>query len=216
MVLVNDILELAMSVIRRESAAVATLREQLDERFVEAARTLLACPGHVLVTGAGTSNPVAARFAHLLSCCGTPALFLHPGDSQHGLSGAVTERDVLVAISKGGETTEVNHLAGIGKQRGAKLIALTENPQSTLGQLADVVLEVQAPAEVDPYGMIATGSSLVTAAVCDALCVVLLQMRGYSKDEFGRTHPGGAVGAKLSAEAKQMPADSGEHGRSEQ
>ena len=207
MVLADDILELARSVIRQESTAVATLQEQLDERFVESAQTLLACRGHVLVAGAGTSNPVAARFAHLLSCCGTPALFLHPGDSQHGLSGAVTERDVLVAISKGGETTEVNHLAGIAKQRGVKLIALTEVPHSTLGRLADVVLQVQAPADVDPYGMIATGSSLVTAALCDALCVALLHMRGYSKEEFGRTHPGGAVGVKLAEEAKQISRD---------
>jgi arabinose-5-phosphate isomerase len=140
---------------------------------------------------------VAARLAHLLSCCGTPALFIHPGDSQHGLAGAVTKRDVLFTISKGGETAEVNHLARIAKKQGATVIALTENPDSTLGRLSDVVLRVQAPAGADPYGMIATGSSLVNAAVGDALCVVLLKLRGYSKEDFGVTHPGGAVGKKL-------------------
>jgi arabinose-5-phosphate isomerase len=124
-------------------------------------------------------------------------LFIHPGDGQHGLSGAVTSKDILMAISKGGETTEVNHLARIAKQRGAILIALTEKPDSTLGQMSDIVLKVVAPVDVDPYGMIATGSSLVNSAFCDALCVVLLKLRGYSQEHFGQTHPGGAVGLKL-------------------
>jgi D-arabinose 5-phosphate isomerase GutQ len=193
----EETLELARQTIRRESAAVATLVEQLDERFVEAAQKLLACRGHVLVAGSGTSHAVAARLAHLLSCCGTPALFIHPGDAQHGLAGAVAAGDVLVAISKGGETTEVIHLARVAKKRGAEVIALTENPASTLGKLSDAVLRVQAPADADPYGMIATGSSLVNAAYGDALCVVLLHLRGYSVDEFGETHPGGAVGLKV-------------------
>lgn len=197
----DEILELAHSVIQQESAGVATLVEQLDDHFVETAQRLLACEGHVLVAGAGTSNPVAARLAHLLSCCGTPALFIHPGDSQHGLSGAVTEHDVLIAISKGGETTEVNHLVRIAKQRGATVIALTENPNSTLGKLSDMVLRVQAPSDVDPYSMIATGSSLVNAAMGDALCIVLLKLRGYSKEDFGVTHPGGAVGNKLAVDS---------------
>jgi len=142
---------------------------------------------------------VGARLAHLLSCCGTPALFIHPGDAQHGLSGAVTDRDVLILISKGGETTEVNTLASIAKQRGARLIALTEQPDSSLGRMSDLVLCVRPPAGVDPYGMIATGSSLVNAAFGDALCVVLLHMRGYTREQFGQTHPGGAVGRQRAA-----------------
>jgi len=186
-------------VIRLESAGVAALCAQLDQHFIDAAYLMLNCQGHVLVAGSGTSHPVAARLAHLLSCCGTPALFIHPGDSQHGLSGAVTGRDVLFAISKGGETVEVNHLAKIAKSRGAKLIGLTEKPASTLGQMCDVVLQIQAPADVDPYGMIATGSSLANAAIGDALCVVLLNLRGYTKEKFGETHPGGAVGQKLAS-----------------
>jgi len=194
----NEILELARSTIQREIGGIATLVNQLDDGFVEAVETLLKCEGHILVTGAGTSNPVAARLAHLLSCCGTPALFIHPGDSQHGLAGAVTKQNVLLAISKGGETTEVIHLAQVAKNRGATVIAITENPDSTLGKLSDVVLLVQAPPDVDPHGMIATGSSLINAAMGDALCVVLLHLRGYSLEEFGETHPGGAVGRKLS------------------
>ncbi len=196
----DEILSLAKSVIEKESSAVLSLVGQLDGTLVEAANLLLACQGHVLVAGSGTSHAVGARLAHLLSCCGTPSLFIHPGDTQHGLSGAVTGRDVLIAISKGGETTEINQLARVARKRGARLIAITEKPNSTLAQLSDVILKVQAPADVDPYGMIATGSSLVNSAYCDALCVVMLQLRGYSKESFGETHPGGAVGIRLADE----------------
>jgi len=194
----DEILNLARSVIQREIDGIATLMDQMDDSFVEVVEKMLDCEGHVLVTGAGTSNPVAARLAHLLSCCGTPALFIHPGDSQHGLAGAVTGKDILIAISKGGETTEINHLAQVAKARGATVIAMTEKPESTLGKMSHAILPVKAPPEGDPHGMIATGSSLVNSAMGDALCVVLLQLRGYSLEKFGETHPGGAVGRKLS------------------
>jgi len=197
-VLADQILATARSVIEREIASIASLTEQLDESFVAVASTLLECSGHVLVSGTGTSNPVAARLAHLLSCCGTPALFIHPGDSQHGLSGAVTARDVVIAVSRGGETAEVNHLARISKGRGATLIAFTEKPDSSLGRLSDLVLRIQPAPEADPFGMIATGSSLTVCAMADALCVVMLELRGYTRDAFASTHPGGAVGRMLS------------------
>jgi len=186
--------ELAAGVIRKESAAVASAADQLPEEFAPAVRMLLECTGHVIVSGSGTSHAVALRFAHLLSCVGTPALFLHPGDSQHGAAGAVRSGDVWIGISKGGETTEVCFLASIAKQRGAKVVAITEKPASTLGQTADLVLTVQAPDDIDPYGMIATGSSLFSSAFCDAICVALLELSGYSVESFGETHPGGAVG----------------------
>ena len=191
---VEDILATARAVIERESASIVALVDQLDAHFVDVAQTLRNCQGHVLVTGVGTSHAVAARLAHLLTCCGTPALFIHPGDSQHGLSGAVTGRDVLIAISRGGETTEVNFLAQIARQRGAKVISLTEKPDSTLGKLSDHILRIQAAPDVDPFGVIAVGSSLTVCAMGDALCVVLLHMRGHSVESFGETHPGGAVG----------------------
>jgi arabinose-5-phosphate isomerase len=191
------ILELAAGVIRRESAAIADLAEQLPGELPRAVRLMLECRGHVLVSGSGTSNAVAQRFAHLLSCCGTPALFLHPGDAQHGGAGAIRAEDVWIGLSKGGETTEVCFLAGIAKERGATVIAITEKPESTLGRLAEVVLDVRVPDGVDPYGMIATGSSLFSAALTDALCVALLELRGYTLERFGETHPGGAVGLRL-------------------
>jgi D-arabinose 5-phosphate isomerase GutQ len=193
----EEILLIASNVIKSESEAVLAIIPQLNLSFVEAAELLFNCKGHVLVSGSGTSHAVALRLAHLLSCCGTPALFIHPGDSQHGLAGAVRTEDVLIALSKGGETVEVNYLAAYANKQGAKVIGLTEKPVSTLGKQSDVILEIKAPASVDPYGMIATGSSLVNSAFADALCVVLLQLRGYTKEAFSQTHPGGAVGIKI-------------------
>lgn len=193
----EQIVELGADVVRREGAAVVALGGALPGTFAAAVRLMLDCRGHVIVSGSGTSNAVAQRFAHLLSCVGTPALFLHPGDSQHGSAGAITADDVWVGLSKGGETSEVIFLAGIARKRGARVVAITEQPASTLGRLADVVLEVAAPGDVDPYGMIATGSSLFNAALCDAICVALLELRGYSVDDFGETHPGGAVGHRI-------------------
>jgi len=193
----EEIIATAKKVIEDESAAVLTLIEQINSNFVDAVKLMFDCQGHILVAGAGTSHSVARRLAHLLSCCGTPALLIDVGDSQHGLSGAVTKRDVLIALSKGGQTKEVITLAKVARARGAKIIALTEKPDSELSNISDVILQVVAPPDVDPYGMVATGSSLVNAAIGDALCVVLLNMKGYSVEEFGETHTGGAVGKKL-------------------
>jgi arabinose-5-phosphate isomerase len=190
----------ASQVIRDEAAAVDELAARLPAELPRAVGLLLDCQGHVIVSGAGTSHAVGLRFAHLLSCCGTPAFFLHPGDSQHGAAGALRDGDVWVALSKGGETAEVCFLAHIARKRGASVVAITEQPDSTLGRLADVVLVTHAPASVDPYGMVATGSSLVVSALCDAICVALLELRGYTKDAFGETHPGGAVGHRLRQE----------------
>ena len=189
--------QLGREVIEREAAAVASVSDQLDATFEQVVRVLLECEGKVLVSGSGTSHAVALRFAHLLSCVGTPALFLHPGDSQHGASGAVGAGDVWIGLSKGGETTEVIFLAGIARKRGATVVAITERPDSSLGGLADIVLHVTAPEGVDPFGMVATGSSLFNSALCDAVCVALLELRGYSVDDFGETHPGGAVGHRI-------------------
>lgn len=193
----QDILSIAKETICLESDAIATLKDQLDEQFNLAINTILNCKGHVIVAGSGTSHAVALRFAHLLSCCGTPSMFLHPGDSQHGSAGALKQEDVLIALSKGGETAEVNFLAGVAKSRGVQVISITEKSVSTLAQLSDIVLKIKAPEGIDPYGMIATGSSLFNSAFCDAICITLLKVRGYSLEQFGQTHPGGAVGLKL-------------------
>jgi D-arabinose 5-phosphate isomerase GutQ len=187
----------AREVIDREAEGVRALAGQMDESLGEIVDLLFHCQGHVLVTGAGTSHAIAQRLAHLLSCSGTPALCVSAADSLHGASGAVTAKDVVYALSKGGRTAEINRFVEIAKARGAKVVAQTEAPDSPLGQLADVVYRIQAVGDVDPYGMIATGSSLVAGAAGDVLCVLLLERRGYSLEQFGETHPGGAVGERL-------------------
>ena len=187
----------AREVLEREAEGVRALIAQMDERLVEVVDLLYHCRGHVLVTGAGTSHAMAQRLAHLLSCSGTAALCVSAADSLHGGAGAVTANDVVYAISKGGRTAEINQFVAIAKSRGAGVVAQTENPDSPLGRLSDAVYVVKAIGDVDPYGMIATGSSLVNGAAGDVLCVLLLERRGYSREQFGQTHPGGAVGEKL-------------------
>jgi D-arabinose 5-phosphate isomerase GutQ len=189
----------ARAVVEREARAVAALADQFDQGLADVLALLLNCQGHVLVTGAGTSHAMAQRLAHLLSCCGTPALCISAADSIHGGSGAITADDVVFVISKGGHSAEINQFVEIARQRGAKVIAQTENPQSPLARMSDAVFHVRTVGDVDPYGMIATGSSLVNGAAGDALCVLLLELRGYTRDDFGVTHPGGAVGKKLAA-----------------
>ena len=187
----------ARRVIESEARAVCALNNQLTEDIAKVVDIILNCKGHVLTAGAGTSWAIAERFAHLLACCGTPALFINAANAIHGGAGAVTQKDVVYVISKGGRSAELNEFVRIAKGRGAKIIAHTEKPDSQLGRLSDAVYHIVAPEDVDPYGMIATGSSLVNAAACDALCILLLELRGYTKEDFARTHPGGAVGQRL-------------------
>lgn len=192
------LIDKARQVVLREAAAIKALAEQFDSGLERVVRLLIECRGHILTTGAGTSHAMAQRFAHLLSCCGVPALCIDAGDALHGGAGAITSNDVLFVISKGGQSAEVNQLAQIAKERGAKVVAQTENPDSALARLSDAVYRVQAVGDVDPYGMIATGSSLVNGAAGDVLCALLLEAKRYTREEFGRTHPAGAVGRKLS------------------
>jgi arabinose-5-phosphate isomerase len=195
-----QMLERARRVIESEAKAVNSLKDRLTEELTGIVDMIINCKGHILTAGAGTSWTIAERFAHLLACCGTPALFVNAANAIHGGSGSITEKDIVYVISKGGQSTELNNFVQIARDRGAKIIAHTEKPDSELGRLSDAVYHVVAPQDVDPYGMIATGSSLVNVAACDVLCILLLELRGYNKEQFGRTHPGGAVGKKLAKE----------------
>ena len=178
----DEILSRARAVVAREAAAVAALAPQLDEGLVDVVELLLDCEGHCLVTGAGTS-----------------ALCISAADGLHGGAGAIRASDVLYVISKGGRSAEVNAFVDIAKGRGAKIVAQTETVSSPLAEKSDAVFCVRSVGEVDPYGMIATGSSLVNGAAGDAVCVLLLELRGHAKEAFGATHPGGAVGHMLAA-----------------
>jgi len=194
----SQLLHKAQNVIQNETDALFSIKEQLDaDNLEQITKMILDCPGHILVAGAGTSRAVAVRFAHLLACCGTPALPINAADALHGGAGAIKKDDVIFVISKGGRSREINNFVEIAKGRGATIIAQTEKPDSPLGQMSDAIYHIVTPSEADPYGMIATGTSLLNALAGDVLCTLLLDIRGYSKEEFGVTHPEGAVGVRL-------------------
>jgi arabinose-5-phosphate isomerase len=196
----NDaLLELGRSVIRGDIDALAMAEADLDEGFVAAVDLLLGVRGKVLVTGMGTSGATARRIAHLLSCGGTPAVFVHAADGLHGGLGAVARGDCVIAISKGGESDELNEYCRRARALGAIVIAMTAEATSPLALIADHVLPIVTPPESDPGEMMAMGSALATCAVGDALAVVLMQLRGYAWERFESSHPGGAVGKRIEA-----------------
>ncbi|GAB4477207.1 MAG: hypothetical protein Kow00124_20120 [Anaerolineae bacterium] len=185
----------------RTGEAIAGLADQLGGSFVQAVDVILGCRGHVIVSGAGTSSTIARRLAHLLTCVGAPALYLDSGQAVHGSAAAITAHDVLVVISKGGQTDELNTLARLAHERGAPVIAMTGSSSSPLAQLSDVVLAYTVDRSLDGgEGSIALGSSLASGAVGDALCFAVLSVRGFNPTEFLKVHPAGAVGKQLRAE----------------
>lgn len=190
----SEVLEAAREAIRREGSGVAGVADRIDDTFLEVVALLQSCTGKVFVTGSGTNGAVARRMAHLLSVCGTPSLFLPGMDALHGTMGAVVAGDVLITISRGGESSELNDLSARVRQRGVPVVALTAAPESTLARLADISVVLDADDEVDPGGVIAMGSTLIAAVWGDALALVLMRLRGYGWDEVLFTHPAGAVG----------------------
>jgi arabinose-5-phosphate isomerase len=193
----EQMLHLAQQIIRQEIAALESAAAGFDSSFVVVARLLAACTGLVWVTGVGTSAAVGSRFAHILSCCGRRSMLLSPADGLHGHSAVFQPEDLLVAISRGGESEEVNRMVRIARDRGTPTIALVHDTGSTLAQTADHVLPIHSPAEYELLGYLATTSTIVFSAVCDGLCAVVAQATGRSADELRGIHPGGAVGRQL-------------------
>ena len=195
-------LDVARRQIRLEADAVRAVADQLDEAFVAAAQLTLDCSGKVFTVGSGTSGMVARRMAHLLSVCGRASVFLHPMDALHGSSGALAAGDVIIAISKGGESAEINDLCVLARTRGLSVIALTAKRQSALAEMADVTVTLTTSDDADPGGIVAMGSTLVTAVWGDALGYVLMHYNGYSWDQVLSSHPAGAVGQR-----RDLPSD---------
>ncbi|MFB0545478.1 MAG: SIS domain-containing protein [Anaerolineae bacterium] len=188
------VLALARTTMRQESEAILALAEGLDDSFWICAQLISACQGLVWVTGAGTSAAVAQRFAHILNCCGTRSMFLHPSDSLHGHAGVLAEEDMLIAMSRGGESSEVNALVDIANQRNLTTVAFVHNTDSTLARACKYVLPIRSKQEHELKGYIATTSTVAFSAMCDALSTVVWEAKGYTLKEFSKTHPGGAVG----------------------
>ncbi|GAA3919959.1 KpsF/GutQ family sugar-phosphate isomerase [Microbacterium invictum] len=190
----STLLDAARLVVRNEGAAVLAVADQIDETFIEVVDLLENCRGKVFVTGSGTSGAVARRMAHLLAVCGTPSVFIHPMDALHGTMGALAPGDVLISISRGGESSEINDFSTRAQRRSVKVVAITAAPSSSLGRLADLTVTLATEGDGDPGGVIAMGSTLVTAVWGDALANILMRRRGYGWDQVLETHPAGAVG----------------------
>ena len=187
----------AARTIEIEAAALANLRARLDGAFAAACRICLGCQGRVVVTGMGKSGHVARKIAATLASTGTPAFFLHPGEASHGDIGMITRADVLLALSNSGETAEVVSLLPYLKRLGVPLIALTGDASSSLARAADVHLDVAVPQEACPHNLAPTASTTAALVMGDALAVALLEARGFSADDFARSHPGGDLGRRL-------------------
>lgn len=194
----NDrVLELARRVIEIEADAVRALAERLDRHFVAAVELILASSGRVIVSGVGKSGHIGRKFAATLASTGTPAYFVHAAEAAHGDLGMITSNDVLIALSYSGSGEELLKIVPLVKRQGAKLIAITGNPDSPLAREADVHLNGAVREEACPLNLAPTASTTASLALTDALAVALLDARGFGADDFARSHPGGALGRRL-------------------
>ncbi len=199
---------MAYQTIHQEIKALKTLSEGLNDAFWTCARLLGECSGLIWVTGVGTSAAVASRFAHLLTDCGARAMFLSPADGLHGHSAVMMPGDLLVAMSRGGESDEVIQMVKTARQRGVATVALVHNTDSTLALACDCVLPVRSKQEYELMRYVATTSTVAFSAICDALCAIVLEIKGYTVEQFAQAHPGGAVGQVLAPYAQGKGDDS--------
>jgi len=190
-------LNLARQVLAIEAEAIHALSARLDNSFAHAVALCLACTGRIIVSGMGKSGHIAGKIASTLASTGTPSFFVHPGEASHGDLGMITPQDVVIALSNSGESPELVAIVPLIKRIGAKLIAMTGNVQSTMAREADIHLDASVTQEACPLGLAPTASTTAALALGDALAVALLDARGFGKDDFARSHPGGALGRRL-------------------
>jgi arabinose-5-phosphate isomerase len=193
----EHLLALARQVLDIEADALRTLSTRLDDGFARAVSLILACTGRVVVSGMGKSGHVGSKIAATLASTGTPAFFMHPGEASHGDLGMIAPNDVVLALSNSGESSEIVSIVPLIKRRGARLVAMTGNPNSTMAREADVHLNAGVDKEACPLNLAPTASTTAALALGDALAVALLDARGFSADDFARTHPGGSLGRRL-------------------
>ena len=185
---------LARKVLQTEAAAILALVERLDHRFEQAVNLLLECRGRVIVTGMGKSGIISRKIAATLTSTGTPAFFLHPAEAIHGDLGVIQADDVVVAVSRSGETDEILRLLETIKRLGARLVAITGDCRSTLGKAADVALDCQVSKEACPLNLVPTASTTAALALGDALAMTVLVAKGFRPEDFANLHPGGKLG----------------------
>ena len=190
-------LALAREVLTTEAAAITALSTRIGAAFVATVELILHCQGRVVVCGVGKSGHIGRKLAATLASTGTPAFFVHPTDASHGDLGMITQDDVVIMLSNSGETDELVTLTPHLKREGARLVALTGNEQSSLAQAADIHLDAAVDTEACPLGLAPTASTTAALALGDALALALLDARGFSTEDFARSHPGGTLGRRL-------------------
>jgi len=193
----DGVIAIAKRVLSIEEEALRAVRERLGGEVYRAMDVIVSCKGRVVFTGMGKSGLVCRKIAATFASTGTPALFLHPAEGGHGDLGMLTKGDVLVAVSSSGETEEMIRLLPAVKRLGVPIICMTGKMNSTMAKRADVVLDISVREEACPLGLAPTASTIVTMALGDALAVTLLEMRGFTEEDFAFFHPGGAIGKRL-------------------
>ena len=193
----DALLKSARRVFDIEREALVAVLERLDGGFTRACELILATQGRVVCTGMGKSGHIARKIAATLASTGTPAFYVHPGEAGHGDLGMITDADIVLALSNSGETDELVTLLPVLARQGNRLIAMTGRPQSTLARQADAHIDASVPAEACPLDLAPTSSTTAALVLGDALAVALLEARGFTADDFARSHPAGALGRRL-------------------
>jgi arabinose-5-phosphate isomerase len=188
---------LGLAVIHTETQAIKVLADRIDEIFVQACEFMLECEGRIVVIGMGKSGHIGNKIAATLASTGSPAFFVHPGEASHGDLGMITPKDVVLALSNSGETEEILVILPLIKRLGVPLITLTGNQHSTLAKAATVNIDVSVEKEACPLGLAPTSSTTAALVMGDALAIALLEAKGFSANDFARSHPGGRLGRRL-------------------
>ena len=193
----DAIIALAQAVIENEAAAVSALLDRIDDSFCRACQIMLDCEGRIVVIGMGKSGHIGGKIAATLASTGTPAFFVHPAEASHGDLGMIKKTDVVLALSNSGETDEVNLILPLLKRLGVRIIAMTGNTDSTLARHADIHLDVSVAEEACPLGLAPTSSTTVALVMGDVLAVSLLESKGFTREDFARSHPAGQLGRRI-------------------
>ena len=189
--------QLGRAVVNIETAAVNALADRINDDFAQACGHLLTCKGRIVVTGMGKSGHIGSKIAATLASTGSPAFFVHPGEASHGDLGMITPNDVVLALSNSGETSELLTIVPLIKRLGVPLIAMTGNPHSNLAKESDIHIDVSVAQEACPLNLAPTSSTTAALVMGDALAIALLESRGFTEEDFARSHPGGSLGRRL-------------------
>lgn len=203
----DQIRSLAHDVLDIEANAIRALKERIDEPFLKACELILHCKGRIVVTGMGKSGHIGGKIAATLASTGTPSFFVHPGEASHGDLGMITKDDVVIAISNSGETNELLTIIPMIKRLGVPLITMSGNSSSRMAAQSHVNLDISVAQEACPHNLAPTTSTTATLALGDTLAICLLRLRGFTADDFARSHPGGKLGRRLLLRVKDVMHD---------